>query len=87
MREENRKDLLEEAKFYLLNQQYDKAESLLKSLIENEPSNVEALFHLGLLYEVTNQLEKAKKYFEKVLELDSKHQEARTHLEKVTELY
>jgi tetratricopeptide (TPR) repeat protein len=85
--EENRRDLLEEAKFYFLNQQYDQAESILKSILKDEPTNIEALFHLGLLYEVTNQLEEAKKYFERVLEIDSKHQDARTHLEKVTELY
>jgi len=83
----NNKTKLEEAKFYFVNQNYDEAEKILKDLIKKEPKNVEALFLYGLLFEVTNQLEKAKEYFEKVLVLNPSHKEAREHLEKVQELY
>lgn len=81
----NEIDLLEEAKFFFLNRQYDKAEKLLKEFLKENPGDPDALYHLALLYEVTNQLEEAINYFKKVLEKKPNHEEAQKHLDKLTE--
>jgi len=80
------KELLEEAKFYILNQNYEKAEQILKSLLKESPDDKEILYNLGLLYELTHDWGKAKDFFEKVLNLDPDHEQAKEHLERVTKL-
>jgi tetratricopeptide (TPR) repeat protein len=79
-------ELLEEAKFYILNQNFEKAEELLLDLLKKNPKNGEILYNLGLLYEMTHQWSKAKDYFEKVLEVDPDNVQAKEHLERVTRL-
>ncbi len=80
------RELVEEAKFYILNQNYEKAEEILKSLLQESPRDKEILYNLGLLYELTHEWGKAKDFFEKVLELDPDNDQAKEHLERVTKL-
>ena len=79
-------DLLEEAKFELVSGRYDKAERFLKKILKDNPDNIDALFNLGVLYEIKHQDFKALEYFNRVLEIDPKHREAREHAEKLAEL-
>jgi len=79
-------DFLEEAKFELLAGRYDSAERFLMKVIEEEPNNIDALFNLGILYEITHQNSKALEYFNRVLEISPDHKEAREHAENLTEL-
>jgi len=78
-------ELIEEAKFYIVNQQYEKAENLLKKILEKEPDNVEALYNLGILYEIINDREKAQEYFKKVIDKEPSNKDAEEHLNKLSE--
>lgn len=82
---ERAKELLEEAKFYILNQNYEKAEEILLSLLKEAPADKDILYNLGLLNEMTHQWAKAKEFFEKVLQIDPENAQAKEHLERVTE--
>ncbi|MEO0141523.1 MAG: tetratricopeptide repeat protein [candidate division WOR-3 bacterium] len=79
-------DLLEEAKFELLAGRYDKAEKFLREVLSDEPNNTDALFNLGVLYEITHQNSKALECFNRVLEIDPKHKEARERAERLSEI-
>ncbi len=79
-------DLLEEAKFEMVSRRYDKAERFLKRILKEDPKNIDALFNLGVLYEIKHQDSRAMEYFNQVLEIDPEHKEAREHAEKLTEL-
>ncbi len=79
-------DLLEEAKFEMVSRRYDKAERFLKRILREDPKNIDALFNLGVLYEIKHQDSRAMEYFNQVLEIDPEHKEAREHAEKLTEL-
>jgi tetratricopeptide (TPR) repeat protein len=79
-------DLLEEAKFELLAGRYENAEKFLMKVLEQEPKNIDALFSLGVLYEITHRDSKALECFNKVLEISPDHKEAREHAENLSEL-
>jgi len=79
-------DLLEEAKFELLAGRYDNAEKFLKRILKKEPKNIDALFNLGVLYEITHQDSRALECFNQVLEISPEHREAREHAENLAEL-
>jgi len=83
---DERDELLEEAKFYILNQNFEKAEEILLGLLKKSPKNKEILYNLGLLYEMTHQWVRAKDFFEKVLDIDPDNAQAKEHLERVTRL-
>ncbi len=76
-------NLLEEAKFYILNNRFEEAEKYLKALLKEQPGNVEALFYMGLLNELLNRLTEAREYYEKVLELAPNHDGAEEHLSRL----
>ena len=78
--------LLEKAKVYFLSQNYKEAEKLFLKILEKEPDNLDALYHLGVLKEVIHDIEKAKKYYERVLEIDPENKEARERLDKLAEI-
>ena len=83
MKQEEIEHLLEEAKFYILNNRFEEAEKYLLKLLEEHPQNVEALFYMGLLNELLNRLTRARKYYEKVLELLPEHEGAEEHLSRL----
>jgi len=78
-------DLIEEAKFEMLAGQYEDAEKFLLRALKQDKDNVEALFDLGVLYEITHKQFKALECFQKVLEINPEHKEAREHVDKLAE--
>ena len=78
-------ELLEEAKFEMLAGRYEQAASFLERALKQEPNNIEVLFNLGLLNEITHKHFEALHYFKKVLELDPDHSEAKQHAERLAE--
>ncbi len=79
-------DAVELAKFYIVSGQYSRAEELLNKTLQNSPQNTEALFTLGILYELTNELDRAIETFRNVLEVDPENEEAEQHLSKLLEM-
>ncbi len=78
---------LEEAKFYLLNQNYSEAERLLQQLVKEHPQCAEGHYLLGLVYELQNQMDQAKECYEKALALKPDYREAQEHLDKIVEIF
>ena len=83
MTDEEIKKYLEAAKSYILDNRFKEAEKYLKRVLKEEPDNIEALFHMGLLNELLNRLQEAREYYEKVLELSPQHKGAISHLSKL----
>lgn len=80
---ERKNELLEEAKFYILNEQYREAERLLLEALKKDPLDPDLHYHLGIVYDILNEKEKAEKHFRRTLELVPDHPQARAHLEKL----
>lgn len=81
--EEKKESILETAKFYFLNQKYDKAIDIYLEGMRLYPNDTQLYFNLGILYESINDLEKAKECFEKVLSLDPGFTSADKHLKQI----
>jgi Tfp pilus assembly protein PilF len=82
-RQERFKELLEKAEFYILNQKYSEAAKILKQAIATDDEDPHAHYLYGLALEGSNEQEKAKQHFRRVLELDPEHAEAKTHLDRL----
>ena len=81
---ENKVDqLIEEGKFYFLNQRYEEAIQQFQKAMILHPENPEIYYNLGIVYESINEIPKAKENFEKTLSLDSNFHSAQEHLEKL----
>ncbi|MCK4523803.1 tetratricopeptide repeat protein, partial [candidate division WOR-3 bacterium] len=61
--EEKKESVLETAKFYFLNQKYDKAIEIYLEGIKHYPNDAELFFNLGIVYESINDLDNAKQCF------------------------
>ena len=72
-------DLLEGIKFHT-NKNYIKAEVLYNKVLSSEPTNYEAIRHLGILYQDLEQYEKAYNYFLQALKVNSKGFQALSNL-------
>ena len=59
---------------------YDEAETMLKVVVEEDASIIEAYQSLGYVYYKKGQFETAKKQFQKILELDSTNTRAKNSL-------
>ncbi len=81
--EEKKEAVLESAKFYFLNQKYDKAIDIYLDGIRRYPDDPELYFNLGVVYESINDLENAKKCYEKVLSVDNSFASADIHLKRI----
>lgn len=81
--EEKKESILETAKFYFLNQKYDKAIEIYREGIEDYPDEPQLYFNLGVVYESINDLENAKKCFEQVLSIDKNFKAAGEHLKEI----
>lgn len=76
-------DPLEPGKFYILNNKYDEALKFFLNYLNTNPGDPEAYYHLGLIYETKNELEKAKEMYEKVLSILPNHPLAKKRLDKL----
>ena len=72
-------DLLEGIKFHT-NKNYIKAEALYNKVLSSEPTNYEAIRHLGILYQDLEQYEKAYNYFLQALKVNPKGFQALSNL-------
>lgn len=81
--EEKKESILETAKFYFLNQKYDKAIEIYREGLESYPDEPQLYFNLGVVYESINDMENAKECFEKVLSLDKDFTAASDHLKEI----
>jgi tetratricopeptide (TPR) repeat protein len=75
-------ELMEEAQFYFLNQNYDEAQRLLEEALKIKPDAC-ALYTLGLIFEIKNEKEKAQEMYRSALELEPNLKEAEEHLAKI----
>ncbi len=80
---ENPDLLLEEAKFYFLNQHYAKARALLEEVLRQNPSHPDALYHLALLHEATRDIDEAITVLHRLLESHPTDQRARELLSRL----
>jgi len=76
-------DVLEPGKFYLINNRYEEALQFFLDMQKKMPNNPEVYYHLGLIYEAKNEIQKAKEMFLKTIELAPNHSFAKKHLEKI----
>ena len=72
-------DLLEGINFHT-NKNYVKAEALYNKVLSSEPTNYEAIRHLGILYQDLEQYEKAYNYFLQALKVNPKGFQALSNL-------
>ncbi len=79
-------EAIDMAKFYIVYGQYSRAEKLLNDILKKDAGNRDALFHLGILYELTNERDKAIEAFRTILNLDPDDREAEEHLSKLLEM-
>jgi tetratricopeptide (TPR) repeat protein len=68
--------LRSEVNIYLTAEQYDKAETLLKSLVEADPKNETIWFVLGVTYEKLNKRTEEEEAYKKAIELNGSYYDA-----------
>jgi len=85
-KKETEESLIELGKFYFINGKYDKAIEEFKKAIALNPGKSETYYNLGLVYEAKNNLEEARKMYEKAIEIDPNNKLAKEHLEKIVGL-
>lgn len=76
-------ELIEMGKFYFLAGKYQEAKKEFNNALEINPNNPEIYFNLGVTSEACNEVESAKKVYEKAIKLDPAHKRARERLDKL----
>ncbi len=80
---ENIQELIDQAKILLFSQNYKEAEKILKKILKTDKDNIDALYHLGILYETVNEHEKAEEIYLKILEKDPDNKETKERIERL----
>ena len=75
--------LLDQAKMFLLVNNYEEAEKILKKILKIDKENIDALFHLGILYETINEHEKAREIYLKIIEKEPDNKDVKERLNKL----
>jgi Flp pilus assembly protein TadD len=73
-------DLSEQAFEAISAGDYDKAEALLEVALSINPDNPYALLNLGVVYQNTGRIEKAREQYVKIILLDAKETVARSNV-------
>ncbi|MCX8015534.1 MAG: tetratricopeptide repeat protein, partial [candidate division WOR-3 bacterium] len=76
-------DYFELGQFYLLNQKYSEAIKQFNLALRQKPDAV-IYYYLGLAYEASNQIIKAKEMYRKAVTLDPKCQDAQVRLDRLS---
>ena len=76
-------DLVELAKFYYLNKNFEESVKKYKEALELEPKDARIYYNLAIVYETMNLIDKAKQNFRLALELDETLTAAKKHLDKL----
>ena len=81
----NLEDRIEKGKFYFLSEKYNLAIKEFKEALKLDRNNAEVLYSLGIAYESSNKLTKAREFYLKTLEISPEHKLAKEHLDKMIE--
>ncbi len=76
-------DLIEVAKFNFLSSRYEQAIKTWEMALKLSPNDAQIYYNMGIAYESLNQLDKAKLYFKRVIEIEPENKQAKQHLEKI----
>jgi Flp pilus assembly protein TadD len=76
-------ELVELAKFYFLNKNFEEAVEKYEEALKLEPKDARIYYNLGIVYETMNVIDKAKQNFRLALELDETLTAAKEHLDKL----
>lgn len=76
-------ELVELAKFYFLNTNYEEAIKRYEEALKLGPKDARIYYNLGIVYETMNKIDKAKQNFRLALELDETLTAAKEHLDKL----
>ena len=76
-------ELVELAKFYFLNKNYEEAIKKYEEALKLEPKDARIYYNLGIVYETMNIVDKAKQNFRLALQLDENLSAAKEHLDKL----
>jgi len=76
-------DLKEMGRFYLLSKQYNEAIKSLESALKLNARDPEIYYLLGMVYESIHEYDKAKTYYEKVVELEPDFKDAEDRISKI----
>ncbi|MBN2372423.1 tetratricopeptide repeat protein [bacterium] len=71
---------LDDGMGYLIIGQYDRAIEEFQKIINDDPDNMAAYFHLGWAYEEKGDIGQAEVFFKKVIEIDPGHSDVYNHL-------
>ncbi len=77
---------MEEAKFYILNKKYEKAEEILKRALEEFPDNPDLLYNLGIVYELMTEKDKAAYTYRRIIEVAGKGKRREDAIRRLTKL-
>ncbi len=77
------KDILELAEFYIISQKYDEAINLLKKAKKINDRDPKLYYNLGIAHEALNEREKAINFYRQALSLDPKFELAQEHLDRL----
>ena len=76
-------ELVELAKFYYLNTNYEEAVKKYEEALKLDPKDARIYYNLGIVYETMNRIDKAKQNFRLALQLDENLTAAKEHLDKL----
>lgn len=79
----NVEELVELAKFYFLNKNFEEAIKKYEEALKLEPKDARIYYNLGIVYETMNVIDKAKQNFRLAIELDEDLTAAKEHLDKL----
>lgn len=76
-------DLIEVAKFNFLSSRYEEAIKTWKRVLKLLPGDPQIYYNIAIAYESLNQLDKAREYFKRTVEIDPDNKQAEEHLKKI----
>lgn len=76
-------DLIEVAKFNFLSSRYEEAIKTWKRVLKLSPNDPKIYYNIAIAYESLNQLDKAREYFKKTVEIDPDNTQAKEHLKEI----
>lgn len=76
-------DLIEVAKFNFLSSRYEEAIKTWKRVLKLLPTDPKIYYNIAIAYKSLNQLDKAREYFKKTVEIDPDNTQAKEHLKEI----
>ena len=76
-------ELVELAKFYYLNKNFEESVKKYEEALKLEPKDARIYYNLAIVYETMNVVDKAKQNFRLALQLDETLTAAKEHLDKL----